>query len=322
MKKFAVLIAFLIAAVQVSAQVTVEVLLDSEEYLPNEPLIARVRIDNASGSTLRFGDTPDWLSFVVETTEGPYVRPLRPPNVVGAFNLESSSKATKSVDLSPCFDLTKAGRYKIVATVKVPAFNTSFASPGKVFYIGGGSKLWERTFGVPPTIVPAGPNGEPELRKYILVQANSASETRLYARVTDARDSNIRVVPIGPLLSFSRPEFQMDKWSNLHIFYQNGAKSFLYSMINPEGFMIARERHEYTDTRPALTVNSEGRISIRGGARRYTKSDIPPVDESLIAPPETQAASTPYEEVAVGKSKGKSGRKPAPPENAKEKKKQ
>src|SRR5690349_13499307 len=118
MKKL-VFIAMLLAAVAAQAQVRVEIRFDGEQYIANEPLIANVRIINDSGVTLRLGDDPNWLGFAIETMEGPFARQLRLPNVLGAFELESSHTATKRVDLAPCFNLTQSGKYKVVATVKV-----------------------------------------------------------------------------------------------------------------------------------------------------------------------------------------------------------
>jgi len=319
MKILAVLFAIFASAIQISAQVvTVDISLESDGYLPNEPIVAKVRIANDSGGTLRLGGAPDWLNFAVAPTEGGYVNPLRLPDLPkDAFELESSKTATVKVDVSPCFDLTKANRYKLTATLKVPSMNASFASPGKNFFISNGTERWRTTFGVPTSIAPANADGQPEQRNYVLIEGNFGAQSRLYARVTDVQNHNLRMVPIGPLLSFSSVEHQTDKWMNLHILYQNGAKSFLYCMINPEGFMLARERHEFTDTKPAMRSNSEGRISVHGGLRRYTATDIPPVDEKLIGPPEQDLSSN-YEELHLKQNKPGT-KKPAPPENAKKK---
>jgi hypothetical protein len=282
MKNVAVLFALLFAAARAHAQVRIEVQLDQEQYLPNEALVARVKIHNSSGQTLRLGEAANWLSFVIESTDGKeYVRPIKTPELQGAFPLESSSIATKKVDLSALFDLTRVGSYRVVATVNVPAFRENYASPSKQFIIGNGSRLGQDlTFGVPNS---AGPDGKPEVRKYRLIQTNPGSEARLFVRVMDMMDKNFKVVPIGGLVSFSRPEPQLDRWSNLHLLYQTGARSMLYTEINPEGMVLAKETHEITDTRPSLVANDEGRILVRGGTRRYTSNDIPPVDPVLAS---------------------------------------
>ena len=99
----------------------------------------------------------------------------------------------------------------------------------------------------------------------------------IYARVTDLSESRVfRVFPIGPMISFSKPECQIDKSSNWHVLYQNGARSFNYSVINSDGLLLVRQTYEYTETRPVLRVDREGRIFIGGGARRLSPDDLPP----------------------------------------------
>jgi hypothetical protein len=184
MKKVAVLFGLILAVAQSRGQVMVEVQLDQEQYLPNEALIAKVRIHNASGQTVRLGQDPNWLTFLIEPSEKQFVRQLKLPDVVGVFDLESSSVATKRVDLSTCFDLTKVGSYKVKATVNVPAMRDNFVSAGKQFIINNGSKMRELTFGVPTSIAPADKDGKPEVRKYLLVQTNPGADSKLFVRVT------------------------------------------------------------------------------------------------------------------------------------------
>jgi hypothetical protein len=85
-----------------------------------------------------------------------------------------------------------------------------------------------------------------------------------------------RVFPIGPLVSFSQPEAQVDRTSYLHVLFQTGARSFLFQAINPDGEVVLRQSYDYTASRPVLRANDEGRIFVAGGARRLTASDIPP----------------------------------------------
>ncbi len=256
-------------------QMSVEVAVDQEQFLPSESLVLRVRISNFSGQTLSLGKTADWLSFTVEAKDSFVVKQVRPVPVAGEFTLESSSIATKRVDLAPCFDLTKAGRYSVIATVKIPQWERAYSSQSKTFDISSGTKLWEAAFGVPE---PSGEaKGSPEVRKYMLQQAVNLKEIRLYCRLTDVSESRtFRVFPIGSLISFSRPEPQLDRLSNLHVLFQNGARTFSYCVINSDGILMARETHEYTTTRPVLRAGPEGKVVVAGGARRTTPDDLPP----------------------------------------------
>lgn len=263
--------------------VSVEVLFDQEHYLPHEPLVAKVRVTNYSGQELRFGSDDHWLTFSVEGRGNTVVSKTAPVPVKGEFSIESSQVATKSVDLAPCFDLAKPGRYFVTATVKIPGWEKSVRSARKYVDIVSGSTLWEQEFGVPGTADDKG--GLPELRRYALVQANHLKQLRLYFRLSDATGSRVlRVFPVGPMVSFSIPEAQVDRFSNLHILHQVGARSFNYAVVNPDGLLIARETHDYSTSRPALRTDRDGRIRINGGVRRYAATDLPPSVSSTTPP--------------------------------------
>jgi len=125
------------------------------------------------------------------------------------------------------------------------------------------------------------------LLRYALQQASYRRQLKLYLRLTDVSENRVfRVFPIGPLVSFSQPEAQLDKASYLHVLFQTGARSFLFHVINPEGEVVLRQSYDYTETRPTLRANPEGRIYVGGGARHLTATDIPPsLTSNLAVPP-------------------------------------
>src|SRR5690348_10695911 len=142
-----------------SAQVTVEVTQDQQQFLPGESLKVAVRITNLSGQALSLGGEEDWLRFALESREGTVVPKLGDAPVLGAFVLESSKVAIKRVDLAPYFMLTMPGSYQIVATVRIKGWNRELISPPKSFDVIDGAKLWEQEVGVPspPGANPAEP---------------------------------------------------------------------------------------------------------------------------------------------------------------------
>jgi hypothetical protein len=275
------------ALAPVSAQVTVEVIQDQDAFLPAEAMPTAVRITNRSGQSLRLGREPDWLTFSVQSRGDEVVPKLGDVPVVDEFVLESSRVATKRVDLAPYFSLTHSGHYAVIATVRIKDWNQDVTSPPRNFDIIEGAKLWEQEFGVPNSVGPT--NATPEVRKFILQQANYLkAQLRLYLRLTDASGSKtFRVFPIGPMLSFSRPEAQLDKFSNLHLLYQDAAHSFRYTVVSPDGEILARQVYDYVDKRPRLQPDMDGKILIAGGVRRVTPSDVPtpkPVTPAEEAP--------------------------------------
>jgi len=259
-----------------SAQVTVEVTQDQDQFLPAETLPTAVRITNRSGQTLHLGQEADWLTFSVQSRDAEIVPKSGEVPVAGEFVLESSRVATKRVDLAPCFSLGHSGRYSVTATVRIKDWNQEITSQPKNFEIIDGARLWEQDVGVPNSTNSA--NATPEVRKFILQQANYLrSQLRLYVRLTDASGTKtFRVFPIGPMVSFGRPEPQVDKFSNLHLLYQEGAHTFNYTVVNPDGEIIARRTYDYLDKRPRLQPDQDGKILVAGGVRRVSPSDVPP----------------------------------------------
>ncbi|HEU0009437.1 MAG TPA: hypothetical protein VFT34_06450 [Verrucomicrobiae bacterium] len=272
------------------AQVSVEVLLSEPEFLRDESLIVRVRIANRSGQPLQLGKTADWLSFAVQSHDGHSVDKTGEVPVIDPFTMESSQTATKTVNLMPHFQFPQPGRYSVIATVKVPEWNEEFLSAPKTFHIIRGARIWEQEFGVPRK------EGAPEVRKYSLVRAQGLKQVRLYARITDLDENRVfRVVPLGQVVSFGKPETQVDKQSRLHVLFQNGPRSFLYGAFTPDGEWAVRQCHDYSETRPTLRVSDTGLVLVNGGYRRYTAADIPSSATAGADEPAKPAVAPPVE---------------------------
>ena len=272
MRNFSFILAlFLGSSCWLTAQVTVDVMLDQEQFLRDESLPIKVRITNRSGQTLPIGKEVDELTFSVESRDGLIVSKLAEIPLEGTVSLDSSMQVTRRVDLMPCYDLSKPGRYTVTVSLKLKQWDKEFFSKPKTFEIVGGSKIWEQEFGVPAVA------GDPEVRKYVLQQANYHKRPMLYVRVSDVNDNRVfKVLAAGPLVSFGRPEAQVDKWSNLHLLFQTGARSFVYDVITPQGDITVRQTHDYTSTRPVLKGNEDGKIFAAGGQRRFSADDVPP----------------------------------------------
>jgi len=254
-----------------TAQVTVDIVLDQEQYLRDESLPVKVRITNRSGRALKLGATADWLNFTVENREGHNVARLGDLPVKEEFTVESSMVATRTVDIAPFFNVGLPGRYTVSAEMKIPEWNQQISSKPRNFSVTRGAPLWEQIVGLPGT-----GSAVPELRKYILQQANVKHLT-LYVRITDESEhKTFKLVPVGQMVSFSRPEPQVDKESNLHLLFQSGARSFVYAVVTPAGDIILRQRHDYAGTRPTLRSGDNGRIGVAGGQRFFSRDDVPP----------------------------------------------
>jgi hypothetical protein len=276
MKRISLCLCFLLTALTpVLAQVTVEVTQEQNQFLPGETILTAVHITNRSGQGLPLGAEDDWLTFSVESHDREIVPKTGDVPVTGAFLLSSSKVATKHVDLAPYFAASIPGAYSVTATVRIKGWNQEFTSAPKKFDIVEGARLWEQEVGLPQ---PAGAtNTSPETRRYVLQQAHYLkSQLRLYLRLMDgAGGKTIRVFPIGPMVSFGRPEPQVDRLSNLHLLYQDKPRSYDYTVFNPDGQVIVHETFDYLSSRPRLQPEGDGRVSVAGGTRRVTASDVP-----------------------------------------------
>ena len=273
MKALFLSLGLVLTAFFASAQVDVSVTLDQEHFLPGESLPVYVHINNRSGQTLHLGADDFWLSFMVESKDGPVVSKKSDPPVYGPFDLGTAETATKRVDLGPYFGLGRDGDYKVTATVHIQDWKTDITSPPQDFDVIRGAELWSQSFGVPNS---SAGNTPPDVRKYTLIEANYLrDQLRLYVQVTDESSASVvKVRAIGPMISFGQPEEQMDPSSDLHVLYQDGASTFIYAVVNPKGEIIRQDKYDYVNTRPRLRQDDSGNISVYGGIRR---TDAPAV---------------------------------------------
>lgn len=284
------LLALLAVATPMHAQVSVQVELDQEQYLVRESIIAAVRIVNFSGQTLRLGRSPDWLTFDVEAADGSYLHKLGDPPVVHEFEVPNSARATRRVNLTPWFELNKLGRYKVIATVRIPELSQEITSSPGYLNLTGGALLWQQPFGWRPRV--EGQPGPTEIRHYSLVQAMNRQHATLYVRISDEYDNQIlRVEPLGQLLGFSRPEPQIDRASRLHVLWQTGARTFSYNQIDPEGQLLLRRTYQYASNRPRLRTGEDGEVRVVGGSPISQPNDFPPREDEVISPAELPPVS-------------------------------
>jgi hypothetical protein len=295
------LVLFLAAAFcyPAAAQVTVEVVIDRPQYLSGESIPVAVRITNRSGQKLKLGTDDTWLTFTVENREGSIVVKTDDVPVEGEFDLESSKRAIKHVDLEPYFAIANPGRYLVTASVHIKEWNQDIRSQPKGFDVLEGTRIWEQTVGIPKA--PGNTNAVPEIRKYVLQQVNYVgSKLRLYLRVLDEKGTKpYRVYEVGPVVSFSRPQPIIDGQSNLHILYQHGPQVFDYTIFTPEGDLKQRQTYIIAEKRPRLKLDDEGIVTLTGGERIEKPTDFPheeTADEAAskpaVAKPDKEAAGT------------------------------
>jgi hypothetical protein len=281
MKRIALVLALLaVAAGPARAQfngVTAELQLAQDQYLPGEDLQLKVKIFNRSGQPVSFGLDNKWITFNIVGENNYLVPKTSEMPVSGEFTLLSGQSGARELNLTPYFDFRRPGHYRIGATIRISQWNQEIPCKSATFTVANGLPLHGLVniqFGLPPP--PGVSNAVPEVRNYSLIKVAYLDELRLYFRLTDNNGRTLKVFPLSRMLSFSEPEAQMDRFNNFHVLMQTGARSFTYSVVSPEGRLLARQTHEYTSTRPVLRATGDGGIFVGGGQRRVSENDIPP----------------------------------------------
>ena len=270
-----------LAILSARAQLYVDLVLDQTQFLPREDLLIGVRIKNLSGQTLEMGKDNKWIHFMVEHVGSGAVDKSGEIPAQGIYKIENSKMVTRYLNLAAGYYMYMPGRYKVVAVVTIPEWNRTITSAPADFEIIRGATLWEQGFGVPK--MDGETNAVPKFRQYILQQTSSMDQLRLYACVAETPSKQmLRVTYVGPMMSFSLPEAQLDKDSNLHLLYQSGAKAFIYTTINPNGNITLRHTYLYTATRPALRKDEEFGIRVIGGIRRHGAGDVPSENSDIL----------------------------------------
>jgi hypothetical protein len=275
LKRIALCFSLLFCAAQgVKAQVDVSLEFKKEFYLAHESIMAEVKIVNFSGKTLNFGTDKNWLQFTIESRGEFPVEKAGDLDVVEKFQVPNASRAIRRVHLVPAYKIDHPGRYRISAYINIPELNTQLVTTPVEIGILSATVVWDREIGVVKD--DQDPSAPIEIRKYTLMRAVNEKQIDLYVKVTDKYQRHIYgVYSLGNIVSFGEPERQVDRFSNLHVLMQNGARSFRYTIVKPDGKILLRERHDYTSDRPKLVMDKTGLIQVRGGKRKPSFDDIP-----------------------------------------------
>ena len=118
-------------------------------------------------------------------------------------------------------------------------------------------------------------------------------DVKLYVRVTDATTgATYAVFPIGPVVSFNKPQTLVDRLGQLHLLHQFGMRAYASHVISPDGVILERRTYDITDSRPALRMNDQGEVIVLGGVRRPDASDIPALTATNAPPKEIPAPAS------------------------------
>jgi len=123
----------LLAWFTASAQVSVEVVMDQEQFLPSEAVPVAVKITNRSGQPLHLGAEANWLTFSVESKDGFVVIKNAEVPVAGEFDLGSSEGGDEAGGSGAVFRVVAHGALPGDRDGADQGVERGAGEPGKVF---------------------------------------------------------------------------------------------------------------------------------------------------------------------------------------------
>lgn len=259
---FCVAISLLIAATA-HGQIQVDLSFKRLQYIAHEPVLATIRIVNNSGRDIDLRDDggQHWFGFEVNAGEGRLLAPLR-QDTEPSLHIEAGKTVTRRINLTPLFPVHDAGTYHVRANVFFPDLNKFFYSRTKVFQVGGGRTIWQKTIGVPEGMPGAG-----EMRTYSLLKNRFVDHTSLYVRVENKESGAVYTTySLGRVLSSDDPQAEVDRANQLHVLHCAAPRNWSYSHVGWNGELLAHSTFVETKTRPRLRHRSDGNIAVSGGA--------------------------------------------------------
>ncbi len=252
-----------------TAQVRVDLSLRRSLFIRYEPLIATVTITNLSGHDLELNDLDNhkWFSFnIIHVQPGDADSPVPPYNAdysLTPVQIPAGGSITRAVNITPLYPLTEYGIYRVRAAIFDAQSRRFYSSnPPLNIEITEGRMLWQQVVGVPDS-----DKGSGQTRTLTLLSHRLPDQTQLYLRIEDKQNGLIYCThQLGKIVSFNKPEVEIDMQNQIHILQNTSPKMFLYSKIGLDGRILDRKEYSGSnESRPTLRRNTAGSYQVVGG---------------------------------------------------------
>ena len=266
-------VALLAAPVPAPAQVRVVLRLGGDVFVRHEPLLAAVQITNLAGKNMEMRNAPGrpWLEFQISRSGEETILPRNNPGRgFTAVHFPAGQTLQHTVDLTPLYPIQDLGPHSVTAVVYSAEMNRFFSSNKALFEIRPGRVRWSQMVGVP---------GSDALRKYSMLSERIGEHEYLYVRVEEGDGRRIYATRrIGHLLSFGRPQVELDADNILHMLFLSGPRSYIHLVTGLDGQQLGRCVYVAGQTRPMLRRDPDGEVSVVGGEIRAPRAE--PADGS------------------------------------------
>jgi hypothetical protein len=232
------LILFLMAAWAAKAQIGMQLTAANERYLRYEPIELKLLIQNYSGNTLVFGgedgnQDQGSLTFRIDTPSGRIIRPLDPrANLVRDLIFKPGERREVSIIINSLYDMQRSESYTVTAHLEHRRLPKIHISNSVTFEVNEGSLIMERSIGLPAM----NPDEKIKSIDVRLLLFNSGTGM-IYCLMLEDDENVYGTFRIGPYISGSAPQMDVDSGSTIHVLLQVRPRLYsytIYSMVNME----------------------------------------------------------------------------------------
>lgn len=264
------LFAALTVCCQTFAQVAVNVQLNRKTYHQYEPVIAKVKLKNFSGTPLIFGSSDTFKGELIFHIVKPGDTFSRSTELlrVSLDNLILPPGVTKdaTINLGKSYNFDSIGNHKIKVIASHTTLTDKYESNIIGFNVSQGFKVWETSFGVPDLFATEA-GSKVAKRTYRVTSLFDGVEPVYYLIVEDSKKI-YSVKRIGKDLGVAQPQFTVDNLSQLHVLVSSTVRSFNYHIFDIDGLNISTDEYLKKDTTPRFMEDpNTGKVLVVGGEK-------------------------------------------------------
>jgi hypothetical protein len=262
--------------VEALAQLALDIDFSRNVYLVNEPVYARLRLRNDSGTPLVFGESENLQGRlyleVIAPNGNRYSMPETAANPLQGLVLREGQEREVLFELTEFMKFHVAGSYKIYAYVGHDMLPVKYRTPDRRFEINTGVSLWKRTVGLPEILSGASAQ-QSRQRTYELLALRDGRKKNIYLTIYDARKLHA-MIPLGEIQGAASIRCEVDAFSSLHLLLPMSSRVYEYLKYTPEGELETRKLYRKDKVAPVLVRDPDiGSITVAGG-----EAAIPGVD--------------------------------------------
>ena len=214
-------------------QIDIAVSTSKKQYLPYEAVFITIKLTNNSGRIIDFGESDGTLDLEVKNYNGSLIEPKSKENFVKNLKIQPGTVQQLELKLNTFYDIYLVSKYSIYIRLNHKLFaNYSLknVSPA-VFRVTNGVTELKKNFGVSlkkdgkATILP---------RSYSVI-SYSKNERRYISLKIEDENVVYTIQELGVFVRGLPLQHQIDAFSNIHLIFHIGGKTFKYIIFSADG---------------------------------------------------------------------------------------